>query len=73
MLTFSHTVYSKNRTEPEDAIPLRGRDIKNKDHMMINHDIATVKELFSTSSQIGGLVGNVRKKWVKTTLKMFYN
>ena len=49
------------------------RDIKNKDHMMINHDIATVKELFSTSSQIGGSVGNVRKKWVKTTLKMFYN
>ena len=39
MLTFLHIVYS-NRMKPEDIVLLKRskKDIKDVDHMMINHD-----------------------------------
>ena len=46
MLTFLHAVYSKNRMEALAcyAAKRKQEDIKNADHMMVNHDIATVRD-----------------------------
>ena len=46
MLTFLHTVYTKNRMEAWGcyAALRKQEDIKNVDHMMVNYDIATVRE-----------------------------
>ena len=55
MLTFLHAVYSKNRMEALAcyAAKRKQEDIKNADHMMVNHDIATVRDfMFCTWPQI---------------------
>ena len=46
MFLFLHINYSKNRTDPEHVVLLKRikEDIKNVDHVMINYDIATVRE-----------------------------
>ena len=46
MLTFFHLSIVKLGWKPEDVVLLKRSkdDIKNGDHMMINHDIATVRE-----------------------------
>ena len=59
MLTFLHTVYSKNGMETWGcyAAYRKQEDIKSVDHMMVNHDIVTVRfVLYITPKKTGKVI-----------------